>query len=210
MEMGALAMKIDLGFLKPLISDARLRSVLPVAYDQTAPSKSCDQCNASARPLSGHSLEACALRSRSLVNVHSRPSASRVQQLKRSIEAQIDEVAIMICEGKSVLDKMKSLNLLTSELIGAEVGFFLDCGGLTESDQSGAALSVPVRDGVYDPEQLAVLGRIFDQAIETLPENMQTATSRTEIAKLMFGRSAVHELELSTLILFISAIISVV
>lgn len=210
--MGALAMKIELGFLNPLVSDARLRSVVPVAYDQKAPSKSYDHCNVSARPRCGRSLEASALRSHSLDNVHSRPSASRVQQLKRSIEVQIDEIAVMICEGKSVLNRMKSLNVLTSELIGAEIGFCLDHIGLAEGDQksSEAALSELGQNGVYDPEQLADLGRIFDQAIETLPENMQTPASQTEIAKLMFGRSAVHELELSALILFINAIISVI
>ena len=36
---------------------------------------------------------------------------------------------------------------------------------------------------VYCPEELALLGRIFDGALESLSANMQTASSRATIAR---------------------------
>jgi hypothetical protein len=36
---------------------------------------------------------------------------------------------------------------------------------------------------VYDPEELMLIGRILDHAIESLPAGMQTVHNRTTIAK---------------------------
>jgi|SwirhisoilCB1_FD_contig_31_12390592_length_565_multi_2_in_0_out_0_1 hypothetical protein len=46
------------------------------------------------------------------------------------------------------------------------------------------------RSAVYDPEELVLLGRIFDQAIAALPAAMQTSVNRTEIAKIILKRAA--------------------
>lgn len=54
------------------------------------------------------------------------------------------------------------------------------------------------RSAVYDPEELVLLGRIFDQAIAALPAAMQTSVNRTEIAKIILKRAAAGD-ELATL-----------
>jgi hypothetical protein len=51
------------------------------------------------------------------------------------------------------------------------------------------------RSAVYDPEELSVLGSIFDQAVAALPEIRRTSANRTEIAKIILGCAADGELE---------------
>ena len=56
---------------------------------------------------------------------------------------------------------------------------------------------------VYDPEELMLIGRILDNAIESLPAGMQTAHNRTEIARTLLACAATGqrdpiELELAT------------
>ena len=46
------------------------------------------------------------------------------------------------------------------------------------------------RSAVYDPEELSLLGKIFDQAVAALPATMQTPANRTEIAKIILRRAA--------------------
>lgn len=58
---------------------------------------------------------------------------------------------------------------------------------------------------VFDPEELSLLGKIFDQAVAALPATMQTQTNRTEIAKIILGRAAAGELELAPLLKFEAA-----
>ncbi|MCK1641273.1 hypothetical protein IVA95_27740 [Bradyrhizobium sp. 157] len=53
--------------------------------------------------------------------------------------------------------------------------------------------------GVYDPEELSALGKIFDEAFAALPASMQTPENRTELAKLVLARAATSESELATL-----------
>jgi hypothetical protein len=36
---------------------------------------------------------------------------------------------------------------------------------------------------VYDPEELALLGNVLDQVLQTLPTNLQTPFNRTAIAR---------------------------
>ncbi|WP_083519360.1 hypothetical protein [Bradyrhizobium jicamae] len=62
--------------------------------------------------------------------------------------------------------------------------------------------------GVYDPEDLSVLGKIFDEAFAALPASMQTPENRTEIAKLVLARAPTSETELACLTNLIAAIAS--
>ncbi|MGY4509427.1 hypothetical protein ACVIN2_002881 [Bradyrhizobium sp. USDA 3650] len=48
--------------------------------------------------------------------------------------------------------------------------------------------------GVYDPDDLASLGRLFDQAIASLPSCMRTSENRVAIARLVMQRAARDEL----------------
>jgi hypothetical protein len=43
---------------------------------------------------------------------------------------------------------------------------------------------------VYFPEELSLLGRVLDQAIESLPASMRTPCNRTEIARNILARAA--------------------
>lgn len=49
------------------------------------------------------------------------------------------------------------------------------------------------RSAVYDPEELVLLGKIFDQAVAALPVTMQTPVNRTEIAKIILKRAAASD-----------------
>jgi hypothetical protein len=46
---------------------------------------------------------------------------------------------------------------------------------------------------VYYPEELSLLGHVLDQALESLPANMRTPYSRTEIAKSLLACAATGE-----------------
>ncbi|WP_245286557.1 hypothetical protein [Bradyrhizobium sp. ARR65] len=62
--------------------------------------------------------------------------------------------------------------------------------------------------GVYDPEELSMLGRIFDEAIAMLPPTMQTSENRTAIAKLVLERAGGGEARLVSLRSLMDAIAS--
>jgi len=49
------------------------------------------------------------------------------------------------------------------------------------------------RTAVYDPEELSLLGRVFEQSVAALPPTMQTPANRTEIAKIILERAAAGE-----------------
>jgi hypothetical protein len=49
------------------------------------------------------------------------------------------------------------------------------------------------RSVVYYPEELSLLGRIVDQAIESLPTAMQTPYNRTKIARNLLACAATGE-----------------
>lgn len=55
---------------------------------------------------------------------------------------------------------------------------------------------------IYDPEELSLLGTIFDQAVASLPATMQTQANRIEIAKIVMHRAAAGERELLPLMTF--------
>jgi hypothetical protein len=62
------------------------------------------------------------------------------------------------------------------------------------------------RSAIYCPEELSLLGTIFDQAVASLPATMQTPANRTEIAKIVMDRAAAGERELLPLIKFAVAV----
>ena len=45
----------------------------------------------------------------------------------------------------------------------------------------------------YDPEELSLLGDIFDQAVASIPRAMRTPINRTQIAKNILERAAIGE-----------------
>lgn len=67
-----------------------------------------------------------------------------------------------------------------------------------------------IQCGVFDPEDLSMLGAIFDEAVAALPASMRTPVNRTEIAKLVLGRTAASEAQLFLLKKLMMAIASVV
>jgi hypothetical protein len=62
------------------------------------------------------------------------------------------------------------------------------------------------RSAIYCPEELSLLGTIFDQAVASLPATMQTQANRTEIAKIVMCRAAAGERELLPLMKFAVAV----
>ncbi|WP_236843104.1 hypothetical protein [Bradyrhizobium icense] len=62
--------------------------------------------------------------------------------------------------------------------------------------------------GVYDPEDLSVLGRLFDEAVAALPVSMRTPENRTAIATLVLERAAAGEANLASLMNLMGAIAS--
>ena len=58
------------------------------------------------------------------------------------------------------------------------------------------------RSAIYGPEELSLLGTIFDQAVASLPATMQTPANRIEIAKIVMDRAAAGEQELLPLMRF--------
>ncbi|PPQ19268.1 hypothetical protein CV770_11460 [Bradyrhizobium sp. AC87j1] len=53
--------------------------------------------------------------------------------------------------------------------------------------------------GVFDPEELSVLGRLYDSAVTALPPSMRSPENRTAIAKLILERTAAGEARLACL-----------
>ena len=49
------------------------------------------------------------------------------------------------------------------------------------------------RSVVYSPEELSLLGDIFDQAVASIPPAMRTRINRTQIARNILERAAVGE-----------------
>ena len=58
------------------------------------------------------------------------------------------------------------------------------------------------QNAVYDPEELSLLAKILDRAVETLPPPMRTPANRMEIAKVILARAAAGEPELVPLMKF--------
>lgn len=62
--------------------------------------------------------------------------------------------------------------------------------------------------GVYDPEDLTVLGAIFDKAFGSLPASMRTPENRITIAKLVLERTTASHTGLASLMLLLDALSS--
>lgn len=60
--------------------------------------------------------------------------------------------------------------------------------------------------GVYDPEDLTVLGATFDKAIASLPASMRTPENRITIAKLILERTAASRSGLASLMLLLDVL----
>ncbi|WP_074125809.1 hypothetical protein [Bradyrhizobium sp. NAS96.2] len=56
------------------------------------------------------------------------------------------------------------------------------------------------------PEDLSVLGRIFDTAVTALPASMRTPENRTAIAKLVLMRAGAGEPQLASLMSLLNLI----
>lgn len=139
-------------------------------------------------------------------------SNSGVRQLKQRIGLQIEEIRRLIDDGKNEREATRLLNELAIELITGALGLWAKRderpGG--ELIISGAGRVIQDYRSVCDPEQLSVLGRIFDHAVAALPEEMRTPGNQRQIAKLILGRAVVAELELGLLIRFVIAVASAV
>ncbi|MEY9181980.1 hypothetical protein ABIG06_003603 [Bradyrhizobium sp. USDA 326] len=53
--------------------------------------------------------------------------------------------------------------------------------------------------GVFDPEELSALGRLYDSAVDALPPSMRSPENRTAIAKLILERTVAGETQLACL-----------
>ncbi|SPP97954.1 MULTISPECIES: hypothetical protein [Bradyrhizobium] len=53
--------------------------------------------------------------------------------------------------------------------------------------------------GVFDPEELSILGSLYDSAVTALPPSMQSPENRTAIAKLILERTAAGQAQLACL-----------
>jgi len=63
-----------------------------------------------------------------------------------------------------------------------------------QNDSAGTGTSMWTnRSVVLDPEELSLLGSIFDRAVESLPTAMRTSINRTEIARNILENAALGE-----------------
>ncbi|MDF0584967.1 NolY [Bradyrhizobium yuanmingense] len=115
------------------------------------------------------------------------PSNSRIQDLEDRIELQLDIVAALMREGGNELEAIRLLNALISQMITAE----LELGQHGDTGTSDERMGLSRDRGVYLPENLQVLGRLFDQTVAALPAALRTSANRMTIAKLIFSRAAV-------------------
>ncbi|WP_036051732.1 hypothetical protein [Bradyrhizobium sp. Tv2a-2] len=205
-------MKVDFQFLSALVPDGRGRSLLP-PYDQKGLSNSYDRRTVIQWPRFVRSAESDAPVPQTIERVAQPESCNlQVQLLMKTIELQIGELATLVYEGRNALEASQRLDELTSELISAEVG---PCSERAERTSGADAIAESPRrlahsGAVYYPEQLSALGRIFDKAVAALPENMRSSENRTEIAQLILGRAAIRDIELSSFVRLIGAIVSAV
>ncbi|MGY4473505.1 hypothetical protein ACVILL_000919 [Bradyrhizobium sp. USDA 3364] len=119
------------------------------------------------------------------------PSNSRMQDLEDRIDLQLDIVATLVREGSNELEAIQLLNALTNEMISAE----LELGQLGDTSTGGhpgggRAARMRRDHGVYNPEELQILGRLLDQAVAALPPALRTPANQMRIARLILARAA--------------------
>nr|WP_233287062.1 NolY [Bradyrhizobium oropedii] len=107
------------------------------------------------------------------------------------IDLQLDIVAALVSEKGNELEAIRLLNALTNEMINAELALS-QRGDARTSGRTGDGKTVRMSQdrGVYHPEDLQVLGRLFDQAVAALPEALRTPANQMKIATLILSRAA--------------------
>lgn len=135
---------------------------------------------------------------------------SGVLRIKQRIGQQIEEIRRLIDDGKNEREATQSLTELTIELMSAGLGAERDERSDKAVISGGTGQCLQDHCSVCDPEQLEALGRIFDDAVAALPEDMQTPGYRTEVAKLILGRAVINQLEPGSLIKIVIAVASAV
>ncbi|MDA9406049.1 NolY [Bradyrhizobium sp. CCBAU 45384] len=114
------------------------------------------------------------------------PSNSSIQNLEDRIDLQLEIVAALMREEDDELEAIRLLNALIGQMITAE----LELGQLGDKRTGNGRMRLSRDRGVYHPEDLQVLGRLFDQTVAALPAALRTSTNRMTIAKLIFSRAA--------------------
>jgi len=120
---------------------------------------------------------------------------SNTHCFKHDANQLADASAGRVCEDKGARETIQLLNALTSALIVAETERdSLDrprtSDGVGERE-TGRILQGP--NVVYYPEDLQLLGRIFDLAIAALPEALQTPTNRSTVANFILSHAVITE-----------------
>ncbi|MCP3392144.1 NolY [Bradyrhizobium sp. CCGB12] len=115
---------------------------------------------------------------------------SSVPHPQHGFKQQVGAVAGLICEEKKPLDPIQLLGNITRSLMSAQV----DSDRSNTSDGTAAVQRQSTRlpdieAGIFYPEDLQVLGGLFDQAVAALPSAMQTPDNRAIIAKLILARA---------------------
>ncbi|MDA9413994.1 NolY [Bradyrhizobium sp. CCBAU 11430] len=114
------------------------------------------------------------------------PSNSRIQNLEDRIDLQLDIVAALMREEGNELEAIRLLNALIGQMITAE----LELGQRGDTSTGDGRMRLSRDRGVYQPEDLQFLGRLFDQTVAALPAALRTSVNRLTIAKLIFSRAA--------------------
>nr|WP_245164527.1 NolY [Bradyrhizobium elkanii] len=100
-------------------------------------------------------------------------------------------VAALIGEEGNELEAVRLLNALTNEMINAELALGQLGDARTNGYTSdGQTARMSADRGIYHPEDLQALGRLFDQTVAALPEALRTPANRIKIAKLILSRAA--------------------
>ncbi|WP_407185218.1 NolY [Bradyrhizobium centrosematis] len=116
------------------------------------------------------------------------PSNSRIQYLEDRIDLQLDIIAALMREEGNELEAVRLLNALIGQMITAEQ----ELVQLGDAKTSAGRMRLSQVGGVYYPEDLRILGRLYDQTVAALPETLRTSANRMTIAKLIFSRAAVE------------------
>ncbi|BAC47281.1 NolY [Bradyrhizobium diazoefficiens USDA 110] len=114
------------------------------------------------------------------------PSNSRIQNLEDRVDLQLDIVAGLMREEGNELEAIRLLNALIGQMITAE----LELGQLGDTRTGHGRMRLSQDRGVYHPEDLQILGRLFDQTVAALPAALRTSANRLTIAKLILSRAA--------------------
>ncbi|WP_285812887.1 hypothetical protein [Bradyrhizobium sp. 62B] len=134
------------------------------------------------------------------------PSDSQ-ERLRQNIEAQVAEIGRLVGGGEAPGEATRHLTELTNQLILAQLGIVSKVKCVTTEATDRLANRAPVEmSGVYEPERLLRLGHLFDKAVSALTPSLRTQCNRTDIAKLILGRTSETKVEFNLFIKFVAAI----